>query len=369
MTTARDEFFMARALNLARKGIYTTDPNPRVGCVITKDDTIIGEGWHAKAGGDHAEIAALTNALKDSSLKNALCGATVYVTLEPCSHFGKTPPCCDALISAKVNRVVVAMQDPNPLVSGRGLKKLQAAGIEVCLGILSEDAKKLNRGFITRMAQQRPFVYSKLAMSLDGRTAPLLGTSRWITSEEARADVQKLRAESSAILTGIDTVLADDPAMNSRITEDILQPMRVIVDSHLRTPVAARMARLPGRKIILTCAANPIKQQQLQYAGFEIYQLPEKDQHVDLPAVMDFMAKQEVNQLLVEAGATLNGALLAEDLVDEYIVYMAPCVLGDQGRGLFRLPHAQRISDKKQLKLVDMKQIGPDLKLIFNRDS
>jgi diaminohydroxyphosphoribosylaminopyrimidine deaminase/5-amino-6-(5-phosphoribosylamino)uracil reductase len=349
---------MAKAINLARKGRYTTDPNPRVGCVLVRDDVVIGEGWHVKAGQGHAEVEALKNT-PDAK------GATAYVTLEPCSHQGRTPPCCDALIKAGVSRVVAAMQDPNPLVSGRGLEKLKAAGIEVVNGILQEDAQALNRGFIKRMTDNRPYVRSKLAMSLDGRTAMASGESKWITSDKSRADVQQLRAESSAILTGISTVLADDPALNARIDGDVLQPVRVVLDTHMNMPVSAQIAKLPGRSLILTCAEDQQKQQALQQAGFEVYPLASKNGRLDLHAVMEFLAGQQINELLVEAGAVLNGALLDEGLVDEYIIYMAPCVLGDQGRGLFKLSGLQQMADKKQLKLRDVRQVGPDLKLTF----
>jgi len=358
MSASRDAFYMAQAVSLAKKGRYTTDPNPRVGCVLVRDDAVIGQGWHVKAGQGHAEVEALKN-LPDAK------GATAYVTLEPCSHQGRTPPCCDALIKAGVSRVVAAMQDPNPKVSGSGLEKLKEAGIEVICGVLQEDALALNRGFIKRMTENRPFVRSKLAMSLDGRTAMASGESKWITSNEARADVHRLRAESSAILTGINTVLSDNPALNARIDEDVLQPVRVVLDTHLNMPVTAQMAKLPGRSLILTCAQDQQKQGALQQAGFEVYQLPDKNGRLDLHAVMDFLGQQQINELLVEAGSVLNGALLAEGLVDEYVIYMAPCILGDQGRGLFNLPGLQRMADKKQLKLRDARQVGQDLKLTY----
>jgi len=358
MSASRDAFYMAQAVSLAKKGRYTTDPNPRVGCVLVRDDAVIGQGWHVKAGQGHAEVEALKN-LPDAK------GATAYVTLEPCSHQGRTPPCCDALIKAGVSRVVAAMQDPNPKVSGSGLEKLKEAGIEVVCGVLQEDALALNQGFIKRMTNNRPFVRSKLAMSLDGRTAMASGESKWITSNEARADVHRLRAESSAILTGINTVLSDNPALNARIDEDVLQPVRVVLDTHLNMPVTAQMAKLPGRSLILTCAQDQQKQGALQQAGFEVYQLPDKNGRLDLHAVMDFLGQQQINELLVEAGSVLNGALLAEGLVDEYVIYMAPCILGDQGRGLFNLPGLQRMADKKQLKLRDARQVGQDLKLTY----
>jgi len=354
MTT--DVFYMARALQLAGNGRYTTDPNPRVGCVLVRDGAIIGEGWHAWAGQDHAEVAALKT-VQDAT------GATAYVTLEPCSHYGKTPPCCEALIKAGVSRVVAAMQDPNPLVSGQGLDRLKAAGCEVVVGVLEDDARLLNRGHIKRMTENRPFVRSKLAMSLDGRTALASGESQWITSACARADVQRLRAESSAILTGISTVLADDPALTARVDFDVAQPLRVVLDTQLQMPSHAQMAKLPGRTLILTCSGDEPKQQRLQQAGFEIYRLPGKNGRLDLHEVMRFLADQKINEVLVEAGAVLNGALLAADLLDELIVYMAPAVLGDQGRGLFHLPGVTTMADKKVLKLLDVRQVGGDLRL------
>ncbi len=353
---AQDAFFMARALHLAKNGRYTTKPNPCVGCIIVRDNQIIGEGWHVKAGLGHAEVEALKN-LPDAR------GATAYVTLEPCSHHGKTPPCCDALINAGMARVVAAMQDPNPLVSGRGLEKLKNAGVEVICGVLQEDAMALNRGFIKRMTENRPFVRSKLAMSLDGRTAMASGESKWITSEQARADVHRIRAESSAILTGINTVLADDPIMNARVDFDVVQPVRVIVDSQLKMPLTAKMLSASGRCLILTCASNVAKAEQLQQAGFEVHVLAGNNGHFDLQEVMKFLAEQQINEVLVEAGSVLNGALLAAGLIDEIIIYMASCILGDQGRGLFHLPQLQMMADKKKLHLRDVRQVGQDLKL------
>lgn len=356
MTAAQDAYYMARAIQLAKLGCYTTAPNPNVGCVLVKDGHIIAEGWHKRAGQGHAEVEALKH-VADAT------GVTAYVTLEPCSHHGKTPPCCDALIRAGISRVVAAMTDPNPLVAGQGLTRLQAAGIEVLSGVLADDAAALNRGFIKRMTENRPFVRSKLAMSLDGRTAMASGESQWITSAESRADVQRLRAESSAILTGIGTVLADNPSLTARLDDEVLQPVRVVLDSQLQTPVTAKMATLEGRSIILTCSTDQGKQQRLQQAGFEVYVLPEKNARLDLTLVMPFLASLHINDVLVEAGAILNGALLEHDLIDETIIYMASCILGDQGRGLFHLPALQNMADKKTLKLRDVRQVGADLKL------
>lgn len=355
--TQQDAVYMARALNLAKNGLYTTSPNPRVGCVLVKNGQIIAEGWHIRAGQGHAEVEALkqTSDAED---------ATAYVTLEPCSHHGRTPPCCNALIKAGIKKVVVAMQDPNPLVAGNGLKKLQAAGIEVVCGVLENDAKTLNRGFIKRMLTGKPFVRSKLAMSLDGRTAMANGESKWITSAESRQDVQYLRAESCAILTGINTVLADDPSLNVRLSDtEVLQPLRVILDSQLKMPVTAKMASLTGETWLLTCSQNQQKKQDLEQVGFKVFQLPDKNNRVDLISVFDFLGQQQINEVLVEAGTILNGALLEADLVDEWVIYMATCVLGDNGRGLFTLPTVQSMTDKKVLQLKSVRQVGMDLKL------
>ena len=357
-STLQDAIYMAKAIALAKQGRYTTDPNPRVGCLLVKDNQIIAQGWHQRAGQGHAEVEAL------KQLGNA-SGATAYVTLEPCSHHGRTPPCCEALIKAGVSRVVVAMQDPNPLVAGKGLKKLQEAGIDVICGVLEKDARALNRGFIKRMTQGLPFIRSKLAMSLDGRTAMASGESKWITGTEARTDVQRLRAKSSAILTGINTVLADDPLLNVRLETEVLQPVRVILDSGLQMPVNAKMVSLEGRSLILTCANDGIKNQVLEQAGFEVFILAEKQGRLDLPTVFKFLAEQQINEVLIEAGAVLNGALLESGLVDEWIVYMASCILGHQGHGLFNLASMQTMADKKQLHLQQTRQVGNDLRLTF----
>jgi diaminohydroxyphosphoribosylaminopyrimidine deaminase / 5-amino-6-(5-phosphoribosylamino)uracil reductase len=361
----QDAKYMVRAIYLAKKGLYTTDPNPRVGCVLVKDGRIIGEGWHKQAGLPHAEVEALNNTTEDTN------GATAYVTLEPCSHHGRTPPCCETLVKAGIKRVIVAMQDPNPKVAGNGFAYLKAAGIEVNCDVLEEDARALNRGFILRMTENRPFVRSKLAMSLDGRTAMASGESQWITSPESRADVHRLRAESSAILTGINTVIADDCSLTARIAQEVVQPIRVVLDSRLQMPVNAKMLGLPGRTIILTCEkSNTVRPepvegqiQKLQDAGAEVYQLPENQGRLDLVEVMKLLAGQEINEVLVEAGAVLNGALLAENLVDEWVIYMAPKILGDQGRGLFHMPRLDKLADCKIMKFKDIRQVGKDIKI------
>lgn len=350
---------MSRALRLAEKGRYTSDPNPRVGCVLVRNDTVIGEGWHAYAGHAHAEAAALSNAVDAA-------GATAYVTLEPCSHHGKTPPCADALIRAGIARVVAAMTDPNPLVSGRGLAKLKAAGVAVTVGVLSEQARLLNLGFISRMVKNRPYTRTKIAMSLDGRTALATGESRWITSSSARADVHRLRAESSAVLTGISTVLADNPVLNARVDFDCRQPVRIILDSGLKTPVDAALLSVPSRCLILTCSNDRARKAQLERAGFEVVYLPARNGRLILGETMRFLAAQQINTLTVEAGAVLNGALLEENLIDEMIIYLAPCVLGDRGKGLFALESVQNMTDRINWRLNEVRQIGPDLKLTFN---
>ncbi len=357
--TYKDELYMTKALQLATKGCYTTDPNPRVGCVLVNNDEIIAEGWHVKAGLGHAEVVALNQTANTQ-------GATAYVTLEPCSHYGKTGPCCDALINAGIRRVVIAMQDPNPLVSGRGIKKMRDAGLQVIFGVLQQDAEALNPGFIKRMTTGLPYVRSKLAMSLDGRTAMASGESKWITSAESRANVQRLRAESSVVLTGINTVLADNPGLNVRLDEDVTQPIRVILDSQLQMLPSVKMLGLSGQTWVLTCSKNEQKIVDLELSGCQIFQIKSKEDRLDLEAVMIFLGQQQINTVLIEAGATLNGSLLNENLVDEWVVYMAPCILGDQGRGLFHLPAMQKMNDKKQLNITAVRQIGPDLRLTFN---
>ena len=361
--TVSDAGFMARALDLARKGRYTTDPNPRVGCVLVNAGQIIAEGWHHQAGQAHAEVDALAKLAEPSHAK----GATAYVTLEPCSHYGRTGPCCDALIAAGISRVVVAMQDPNPLVAGDGLKRMMDAGIEVSCGLLQQDAAQLNRGFIKRMSSGLPFVRSKLAMSLDGRTALANGKSQWITSAEARQDVQSFRAESSAIVTGVDTVLADDPSLNARVDFDVKQPVRVVLDSSLRMPVNAKMLRLPGETWVITCCDDQGKQQGLQDEGAKVFVVGADAGRIDLQQAFELLAELQINNVWVEAGASLNGALLQTNLVDEWLIYMAPCVLGDQARGLFHFPELQNMADKKTFHINEFRQVGSDVRLTLSR--
>ncbi|MCQ8117803.1 bifunctional diaminohydroxyphosphoribosylaminopyrimidine deaminase/5-amino-6-(5-phosphoribosylamino)uracil reductase RibD [Methylomonas rosea] len=358
MTPSQDAAYMARAVKLAENGRYTTDPNPHVGCVLVKDDKVIAEGWTQRAGFAHAEVDAL------AKTDNAR-GATAYVTLEPCSHHGKTGPCSDALIAAGISRVVVAMQDPNPLVAGRGLQKLRAAGVEVQVGVLQQEAEKLNQGFFKRMRQGLPWIRSKLAMSLDGRTALASGESQWITSASARQDVQLWRAASSAIVTGIDTVLYDDPQLNARVDFDAVQPVKVVLDSQLRMPLSARLLENAVDVWIITCSDDALKQQKLRDVGCKVFQVGAQNGRADLAQVFKLLAELQINTVLIEAGATLNGALLDSGLIDEWLIYMAPCVLGDQARGLFSLSGMLTMQDKKNLRLIDARQIGPDLRLRY----
>ena len=354
--SARDYEYMARALRLANKGLYTAHPNPRVGCVIVRDGEIVGEGWHEYTGGPHAEI----NALQQAGDKAR--GATVYVTLEPCCHEGRTPPCSDALIKAGVAKVIAAMVDPHSRVAGNGLKQLQEAGIETAAGLLEDQAEALNPGFIKRMRFGRPFVRSKLAMSQDGRTAMASGESKWITSEAARLDVQRLRARSSAILTGVGTVLADDPAMTVRSEEVRNQPVRVVVDTHLSMPVDAKMLKEPGETYVFTCSDNSGKT-ELEAAGANVVSLPYCATDVDLESVLDELGEMEINEVLVETGATLSGGFLRAGLIDELIIYVAPIVMGDSARGLFHLPGLDTMQQKIELDIIDRRMVGQDMRI------
>lgn len=359
--TDTDARYMARALQLARRGLYTTDPNPRVGCVIVKDDKIVAEGWHMRAGEPHAEV----NALKVAGMHAH--GATVYVTLEPCCHHGRTPPCTDALLNVGVRRVVVAMRDPNPQVAGKGCAALESRGVRVDIGLMEGQAKELNPGFIARMQRGRPFVRIKLAASLDGRTALAGGESKWITGEPARADVQKWRARSSAILTGISTVLADDPRMTVRdqtIGDIGRQPLRVVLDGHLRMSPAANMLRQPGTTLVVAAADENKNAAALRAAGAEIVFLASDDGHIDLKALLEHLAARQVNELLVEAGATLCGALLKERLVDELVFYYAPYLLGSEERGMFQMPPLARMDERLSLEVIDTRSIGRDLRIV-----
>jgi diaminohydroxyphosphoribosylaminopyrimidine deaminase/5-amino-6-(5-phosphoribosylamino)uracil reductase len=361
MTSATDHKYMARALQLAERGLYTTDPNPRVGCVLVRDGVVVGEGWHERAGGPHAEI----NALRQAGAQAA--GATAYVTLEPCSHHGRTPPCSDALIAAGVARVVAAIQDPNPQVAGRGLQSLQQAGIETMSGVLAAAAVALNPGFVKRMRTGLPWVRCKLAMSLDGRTAMASGESQWITGAHARRDVHRLRARASAILTGIDTVLADDPSLTVRLDEpaatSVQQPLRVVLDSRLRMPADAQLLGLPGETLVLTGVTPPERHALRARAGVTLVTLPLHAGRLELAAVLRQLGGLELNEVHVEAGATLCGALLQAGLVDELVIYMAPHLLGDAARGLFVLPGLERMAQRIKLSVRDIRAVGDDWRI------
>lgn len=354
--SAQDSEWMAKALRLAEQGLTSTSPNPRVGCVLVKNAVEIGSGWHVRAGEPHAEVHALRAA------GEAARGATAYVTLEPCSHHGRTPPCAEALAAAGVSRVVVAMQDPNPLVAGRGLARLRAAGITVDCGLLESEARALNPGFVARMQRGTPWVRSKVGMSLDGRTALANGISQWITGPEARRDVQHWRARSCAILTGIGTVLADDPRLNVRDIATERQPWRVVLDSHLRLPLDAQILH-GGRCLIYTTpAAAPDKIAALEQQGATVCVL--EDARPNPNDVLRDLARRGHNEVLVEAGAHLNGALLQADCVDELLLYLAPQLLGDAARGMAALGELTSLSQRIHLRWQDVRQVGPDLRLL-----
>ena len=374
--TAQDSVWMAQALRLAERGLYTTSPNPRVGCVLVRDGDIVGEGWHERAGEPHAEVLALRAA------GEAARGATVYVTLEPCSHHGRTPPCADGLIAAGIARVTVAVQDPNPRVAGQGIAKLRAAGIEVECGLMEAAARELNIGFFARMTRGTAWLRSKIAMSLDGRTALANGVSQWITGEAARQDVQHWRARSCAVLTSINTVLADDARLNVREIETARQPLRVVLDSQLRIPLNARILnggcervvaeppgapRRPpcgGNVLIYTAVRNAEKSEALEKAGASVCVLPDSKGQVDLAGMLGDLAQRGCNEVLVEAGSTLNGALLRAGLVDELLLYLAPQLLGDAARGMAQLGELTCLDQRVDLKWQDVRQIGNDLRII-----
>lgn len=356
MWTADDYSHMAQALRLAERGLYTTSPNPRVGCVIVNNKVVVGEGWHQRAGEPHAEVLALRQAGESAR------GATAYVTLEPCSHFGRTPPCADALVAAGVTRVVAAMQDPNPQVAGNGLARLAAASIATSCGLLEQQAQQLNIGFIQRMTRARPWLRIKTASSLDGKIALANGDSKWITGAAARQDAHRLRARSCAILTGIGTVLADNPQLNVRDIDTSRQPLKIIVDSHLRTPADARILQDKGTIIAYT-QADIARQEQLTQAGAELVQINAHGTRVDLSALMTILAQRGINEVMTEAGAHLNTALITANLVDEWVMYIAPTLLGDSARGLFILPEPADMAHRRTLSIHDVRQIGTDIRI------
>ncbi|RVU86672.1 bifunctional diaminohydroxyphosphoribosylaminopyrimidine deaminase/5-amino-6-(5-phosphoribosylamino)uracil reductase RibD [Leucothrix sargassi] len=357
---------MARAIQLAKKGLYTTHPNPRVGCVIVKDGQIIAEGYHHKTGQPHAEIEALEN------ISESPVGATAYVTLEPCSHVGRTPPCADALVKAGVLEVVIGMQDPNPQVSGNGIKRLESVGIKVTSGVLEAESRALNPGFIKRMEHGLPYVRVKMATSLDGKTALASGESQWITGKNARQDVQLYRAQCDAILTGIGTVLADDPSLNVRLSAEALgidgevrQPTRVVLDSQLRCPTDAKLLSLPGKTLIYTANDDADKVTALTESGAEVV-IVSKDASCGLvlkEVLMD-LAKREINEVHTEAGAKLCGNLIEAGLADELLLYMAPHLLGGDAMSAFELPKLQTMKQRINLKIQDIRAIGDDWRII-----
>ncbi|MDT8836485.1 bifunctional diaminohydroxyphosphoribosylaminopyrimidine deaminase/5-amino-6-(5-phosphoribosylamino)uracil reductase RibD [Paraburkholderia fungorum] len=363
MFSQTDFVHMERALALAKRGMYTTDPNPRVGCVLVKNGEVIGEGFTQPAGQDHAEVRALKDA---RSRGHDLRGATAYVTLEPCSHFGRTPPCANALIEAQVERVVAAMEDPNPQVSGRGLKMLRDAGIEVRCGLLANEAHELNIGFVSRMTRGRPWVRMKVAASLDGRTGLPSGISQWITGEAARADGHAWRARASAILTGIGTVREDDPRMTVRAVDTPRQPQRVLIDSQLDVPPNAQI--LAGAPTLIFCGTlderHAERASALRERGAEIVQLANAAGKVDLPAMLKVLGERNVNELHVEAGYKLNGSLLREGCVDELLVYLAPSLLGMDSMSMFNLNAPETLEGRTQLNFHAVDRIGDDLRIL-----
>ncbi len=367
--SADDYRYMARALQLARRGMYTTDPNPNVGCVLVNAaGDIVGEGWHQRAGEPHAEPLAIRDAGERTD------GTTAYVTLEPCNHHGRTPPCAEALITAGVKRVVAATEDPNPTVSGRGYDKLRAAGIEVEAGVLEADAIELNIGYTKRMKTGRPWVRVKIAASLDGRTALANGASQWITGPEARADVHRWRARSSAMLTGSGTVIADDPALTARVegldAAAIQQPLRVVVDTNLSTPANAQLLRGGGPVLIAHCDGAAEYAERLSSAGAELCSLSAAGHAgVDLSALMNMLGERGINEVMVEAGQRLNGALLDAGLVDELIVYQAGSILGADARGMFGIRPLSTMDARYNFNLHDVRRIGNDLRLIYRPEA
>ena len=369
--SAFDHQCMASALRLARKGLETTHPNPRVGCVISRDGQVVGTGWHIRAGEAHAEVFALREAGERAA------GGTAYVTLEPCSHVGRTPPCVDALIKAGVARVIFAIGDPNPDVNGNGVQRLQQAGIDVQGGLMAAAAEALNAGFLKRMREGLPWVRIKLAQSIDGHVALANFRSQWISGPESRADVQRWRARSDGILTGIGTVLADDPLLNVRDSQTHdnqaddsqaddsqtgRQPARIVIDSHWRTPPAARLLKLPGKVLIAGLETRQVPA-ALGQTGAECLRMPVFEGRVDMQAVLHELARRGFNEIQVEAGATLCGTLLQQGLVDELLIYQAPVILGGSALSPFALPRLDNMDDRVHLEWVDSRRIGNDLRL------
>jgi diaminohydroxyphosphoribosylaminopyrimidine deaminase / 5-amino-6-(5-phosphoribosylamino)uracil reductase len=355
--SADDHRHMARALQLAARGLATTTPNPRVGCVIVRNGAVIAEGWHRKAGEPHAEVLALQVAGPDAR------GATVYASLEPCSHHGRTPPCADALIAAGVGRVVAAMEDPNPRVAGDGIRRLSAAGIVTEVGLLESEARELNVGFVSRMTRGRPWMRVKIAASLDGKTSLANGVSQWITGPAARRDGHRWRARSCAVMTGIGTLKDDDPRLTVRDVPAERQPLRVVVDSRLRIGLDAQILE-GGGVVVATATSDPAKARAPAAAGAEVWVLPDANGKVELAALARELAQRGINEVLVEAGINLHSALVAAGVVDEFVLYLAPHLLGDAGRGMVRLPGIERLEEGLQLEVRDLRTFGSDLRLI-----
>jgi diaminohydroxyphosphoribosylaminopyrimidine deaminase/5-amino-6-(5-phosphoribosylamino)uracil reductase len=357
MFSSDDHAYMSLALQLAEKGLYSTSPNPRVGCVIVRDGQVVGSGWHVYAGQPHAEINALNAA------GEAAQGATVYLTLEPCNHSGRTRPCAEALVKAKVAKVIIAMQDPNHLVAGGGISLLKQSKIKVQSGLMKEEAKELNIGFVTRMTNQRPWVRMKIAASLDGKIALNNGISRWITGEAARRDGHKFRARSCAVLTGIGTVLKDDPQLTARLIETSRQPLRVVVDSRLETPVAAKVLQGEG-ELIFTAIVNEEKMNALSKAGARPIVLPDEKGNVALAKMIQMLADFEINEVLIEAGSKLSGAFIRAQLVDELVIYLAPHLIGSSALSMLYLPELTDLSEKHKLKIRDLRMVGQNIRII-----
>ena len=357
MFSAPDHAFMARALRLAERGLFTTTPNPRVGCVIVRGEQIVGEGFHERAGEPHAEVLALRAAGERAR------GATAYVSLEPCSHHGRTPPCVDALIAAGVSRVVSALQDPNPRVSGQGLAGLRAAGIQTECGLLDVQARELNIGFVARMERGRPWLRLKTAASLDGGTALASGQSQWITGPAARRDGHRWRARSCAVMVGVGTLLADNPRLTVRDVETTRQPLRVVVDRHLQIPLGARVLD-GGNALVITAEDRHEKLRRLEDLGVPVVRLPDPQGKVDLVALMQELGRRELNEVLAESGNRLHGALLRAGVVDELVLYFAPHLLGDTARGMFHLGELTALEQRVDLTLVDIRRIGPDVRVL-----
>lgn len=374
VVTSADLLYMQQAIDLAKKGLYSTKPNPAVGCVLVKEGEVVGQGWHQKAGQSHAERVALANA------GNQAQGATAYVTLEPCSHFGRTPPCADGLIEAQVAKVVVAMQDPNPMVSGQGIERIRKAGIEVLVGVLESEAKQINLGFIRKMVKQLPFVRLKMASSLDGRTAMENGESYWITGEQSRLEVHRMRARCGALITGIGTVLADNPSLTVRLTDDELaklnlnqencHPIRVVLDPNLSMPLDAKMLSLPGRTILMTSRETAERSSEVVDAihakGVEMVAVSAENDRLDIESILRYLAEvEQINDVMVESGAIVAGAFIQSGLVNEIHSFIAPSLMGNMAKPMFVLPGLDCMDDKINLSIQSMDRFGEDARIIL----